>query len=67
MIDQSTKQGCPIMTTSSGRPVADNQNSVMAGLRDPVLEERLRSDKTVTALVKKRGLRCDLRAYRFEY
>ena len=30
---------CPMMTTSSGRPVGDNQNSVTAGPRGPVLME----------------------------
>jgi catalase len=39
MPDKSTKQGCPVMTTSSGRPVGDNQNSVTAGPRGPVLME----------------------------
>src|ERR1700716_2890370 len=37
MAAKSTKQGCPVMTTSSGRPVGDNQNSVTAGPRGPVL------------------------------
>src|ERR1700716_3876436 len=39
MAAKSTKQGCPVMTTSSGRPVGDNQNSVTAGPRGPVLME----------------------------
>src|SRR5947209_15116072 len=39
MADKSTKQGCPVMTTSSGRPVGDNQNSVTVGPRGPVLME----------------------------
>jgi catalase len=38
MAAKSTKQGCPVMTTSSG-PVGDNQNSVTAGPRGPVLME----------------------------
>src|SRR3982074_1193286 len=33
------QQSCPHMTTSSGRPVGDNQNSVTAGPRGPVLME----------------------------
>src|ERR1039458_2838223 len=33
------EQSCPLMTTSSGRPVGDNQNSVTAGPRGPVLME----------------------------
>ena len=28
---------CPVMTTSAGRPVVDNQNSLTAGARGPVL------------------------------
>lgn len=33
-----TKSGqCPVMTTTAGAPVADNQNSVTAGARGPVL------------------------------
>jgi len=41
MADQSTngKQQCPVMTTNSGRPVGDNQNSVTIGPRGPVLME----------------------------
>ena len=39
MSDKSTKQACPVMTTSSGRPVGDNQNSITAGPRGPVLME----------------------------
>ncbi|MEY2606419.1 MAG: catalase [Verrucomicrobiota bacterium] len=38
MAAKSTKQGCPVMTTSSD-PVGDNQNSVTAGPRGPVLME----------------------------
>jgi catalase len=30
---------CPVMTTNSGRPVGDNQNSVTVGPRGPVLME----------------------------
>ncbi len=33
------KQECPVMTTNSGRPVGDNQNSVTVGPRGPVLME----------------------------
>src|ERR1700721_2815064 len=28
---------CPVMTTSAGAPIADNQNSLTAGPRGPVL------------------------------
>ena len=39
-IDQpEKKQECPVMTTNSGRPVGDNQNSVTVGPRGPVLME----------------------------
>ena len=39
MADESTngEQQCPVMTTNSGRPVGDNQNSVTVGPRGPVL------------------------------
>jgi catalase len=39
MSEQNNEQKCPFMTTTSGRPVADNQNSVTAGPRGPVLME----------------------------
>jgi Catalase len=39
MANEQTKQHCPVMTTSSGRPVRDNQNSITAGPRGPVLME----------------------------
>ncbi len=51
MAAKSTKQGCPVMTTSSGRPVGDNQNSVTAGPLGPVLME----DYLLAAL-SRRGL-----------
>ena len=39
-IDQPEKYPeCPVMTTNSGRPVGDNQNSVTVGARGPVLME----------------------------
>ena len=39
-IDQPEKKlACPVMTTNSGRPVGDNQNSVTVGARGPVLME----------------------------
>ena len=38
-VDQPSKQGCPVMTTTAGRPVGDNQNSLTAGERGPVLME----------------------------
>ena len=38
-IDQPKREGCPVMTTTSGRPVGDNQNSLTAGERGPVLME----------------------------
>jgi catalase len=37
--DKPEKKECPVMTTSSGRPVGDNQNSITAGPRGPVLME----------------------------
>lgn len=38
MSASDTKSGqCPVMTTTAGAPVADNQNSVTAGARGPVL------------------------------
>jgi catalase len=37
--EKPEEKSCPFMTTSSGRPVADNQNSVTAGPRGPVLME----------------------------
>jgi catalase len=37
--DKPEPTSCPVMTTSSGRPVGDNQNSVTAGPRGPVLME----------------------------
>jgi catalase len=36
---KSEQDSCPMMTTSSGRPVGDNQNSVTAGPNGPVLME----------------------------
>src|ERR1700736_6564825 len=39
MAKEQKKQKGPVMTTSSGRPVGDNQNSVTAGPRGPVLME----------------------------
>ena len=38
-VDQPSKKGCPVMTTTAGRPVGDNQNSLTAGERGPVLME----------------------------
>ena len=38
-IDKPEKGQCPVMTTNSGRPVGDNQNSVTAGPRGPVVFE----------------------------
>ena len=32
-----SKKRCPVMTTSAGAPVADNQNALTAGERGPVL------------------------------
>lgn len=37
--DNPETKSCPMMTTSSGRPVGDNQNSVTVGPRGPVLME----------------------------
>jgi catalase len=37
--DKPEEKSCPFMTTSSGRPVGDNQNSITAGPRGPVLME----------------------------
>src|ERR1700719_3274444 len=37
--DKPKQPSCPHMTTSSGRPVGDNQNSITAGPRGPVLME----------------------------
>ena len=37
--DKPEQPSCPHMTTSSGRPVGDNQNSITAGPRGPVLME----------------------------
>ena len=37
--DKPEPTSCPLMTTSSGRPVGDNQNSVTVGPRGPVLME----------------------------
>ena len=37
--DNPDSPSCPFMTTSSGRPVADNQNSETVGPRGPVLME----------------------------
>lgn len=37
--DQPGKTECPVMTTNSGRPVGDNQNSMTVGPRGPVLME----------------------------
>jgi catalase len=39
MANEQTKQHCPVMATSSGRPIGDNQNSVTAGPHGPVLME----------------------------
>jgi catalase len=39
MANKDTKQKSPVMTTQSGRPVGDNQNSVTVGPRGPVLME----------------------------
>lgn len=33
----SDKKKCPVMTTSAGNPISDNQNSLTAGERGPVL------------------------------
>jgi catalase len=37
--DKPEEKNRPVMTTSSGRPVGDNQNSLTAGARGPVLME----------------------------
>ncbi len=37
--DKPEKTQCPVMTTNSGRPIGDNQNSVTVGPRGPVLME----------------------------
>lgn len=37
--DQPGRKDCPVMTTNSGRPVGDNQNSITVGPRGPVLME----------------------------
>ena len=34
---QNPTQRCPVMTTTAGAPVVDNQNSLTAGPRGPVL------------------------------
>lgn len=41
MADDSTNGNwqCPVITTNSGRPVGDNQNSITVGPRGPVLAE----------------------------
>lgn len=36
-MSQSDKPACPVMTTTAGAPIADNQNSLTAGARGPVL------------------------------
>jgi catalase len=38
-IEKPEKGQCPVMTTNSGRPVGDNQNSVTVGPRGPVVFE----------------------------
>src|SRR5882724_2842397 len=38
-IEPKDSKQCPVMTTNSGRPVGDNQNSVTVGPRGPVLME----------------------------
>ncbi len=38
-INKPEQQECPMMTTNSGRPVGDNQNSVTVGPRGPVVFE----------------------------
>src|SRR4051812_2946540 len=44
--DKAEKKVCPVMTTSSGRPVGDNQNSITAGPRGPgLLEDYLLFEK----------------------
>ncbi|MBV8550737.1 MAG: catalase [Acidobacteriaceae bacterium] len=37
--EEPVRKQCPVMTTNSGRPVGDNQNSVTVGPRGPVLME----------------------------
>jgi catalase len=37
--DKPEREQCPVMTTNAGRPVGDNQNSITAGPRGPVLME----------------------------
>jgi catalase len=37
--DKPGREQCPVMTTNAGRPVGDNQNSITAGPRGPVLME----------------------------
>jgi catalase len=37
--DKPATRQCPVMTTNSGRPVGDNQNSITVGPRGPVLME----------------------------
>lgn len=37
--DKPTHGQCPVMTTNSGRPLGDNQNSITAGPRGPALIE----------------------------
>ena len=32
-----SEKHCPVMTTSAGAPVADNQNALTAGERGPIL------------------------------
>jgi AraC family transcriptional regulator len=50
MANEQTKQHCPVMTTSSGRPLEDNQNSITAGPRGPVLmDDYLPFEKTAQA------------------
>ena len=39
MADNTPDKQCPVMTSTSGRPVGDNQNSLTAGARGPVLME----------------------------
>jgi catalase len=36
---KTDKPQCPVMTTAAGVPVADNQNTLTAGPRDPVLAD----------------------------
>jgi catalase len=37
MADDKTKKAGPVLTTSAGNPIADNQNSLSAGARGPLL------------------------------